>query len=1030
MDIPHHVVEQIRAGKVILFLGAGASWGATSPTPPTSPPSGKELGRLLSEKFLGGDSSDKPLPLIAEYCIDATDLRTVQNYIANIFNHFKPSAMQKSVADFRWAGLVTTNYDQIIEKAYAENGKRLQNPVPVLRNTDRIDYELRAPDAIPLLKLHGCISLADDLAHPFILTIDQYITHRKGREKLFSRFTEYAGEYSVVYVGYQIEDADIRAILLELTAPEMSRPMHYVVTPHPSDRDTKIWAGKRITTIPGTFDEFLTALQEKIPAGLRGFRSSAQRHPIEAKFTSHAAPSDDLLTFLANDATYVCAQMQSELPNAPAFFKGASYGWSSIAANFDAKRTLTDTVLSEVILVDESSRPQKTDFYLIKGYAGSGKTVILKRIAYDAAVIFEKIVLFLRPDSRLLINPIAELCNLIGERLYLFIDSVVRHAAEFETFLRLARSSKVALTIIVAERTNEWNVDGDSLSPMLDRDHQLRSLSLKEIDAFIVKLAQHQCLGMLATKTHDEQQQAFLSYADRQLLVALYEITSGKSFPDIVFDEYRGIVNDRARRVYLVVCALNRMNVPVRAGLVHRLTGVSFNNFKEHFFGPLESIVMTEEYKPALDMAYRARHPWVAQIVFERALPAEVDRFDLYISILRDIDIGYTPDRTAFRECIRARNLRDLFSDPLMVEEIFRVAEQASQDDGYLYQQHAIYEMKRPNGSLERAHELISRACKFLPRDRSITHTMSELELARASASRTEVEHDLHIEQARQYATKLTGANADSSHGYGTLVKVELGRFREVLESPLTADEEVTAAAKAVEQALSEGFQKFRNDEHLLTAEAEFSRLLLDEDRAVKALGRAIAKNAASPFVARSLSRLYKSQGNFEAARKTLQDALKVLPGDKWLNAALARLLDRHFPNEGNEAEACWRRSFTEGDTNYTSQFWFARRLYLNGKIDEALEKFSRLKLARVPRDIKVSVSGRIRENGCVKKFEGIIARLEDDYAWVTPYGQQRSIYFSCAGVDAGTWQGYRRGDTLIFGIGFNYMGPAATMRG
>ena len=79
---------------------------------------------------------------------------------------------------------------------------------------------------------------------------------------------------------------------------------------------------------------------------------------------------------------------------------------------------------------------------------------------------------------------------------------------------------------------------------------------------------------------------------------------------------------------------------------------------------------MTEEYKPALDMAYRARHPWVAQIVFERALPNEGDRFDLYISILRDIDIGYTPDRSAFRECIRARNLRELFSDPLMVGEM------------------------------------------------------------------------------------------------------------------------------------------------------------------------------------------------------------------------------------------------------------------------------------------------------------------------------------------------------------------------
>lgn len=72
MDIPHHLVEQIRAGKAILFLGAGASWGAISPTPPTSPPSGKELGRLLSEKFLGGDSTDKSLSLISEYCIGSS----------------------------------------------------------------------------------------------------------------------------------------------------------------------------------------------------------------------------------------------------------------------------------------------------------------------------------------------------------------------------------------------------------------------------------------------------------------------------------------------------------------------------------------------------------------------------------------------------------------------------------------------------------------------------------------------------------------------------------------------------------------------------------------------------------------------------------------------------------------------------------------------------------------------------------------------------------------------------------------------
>ena len=441
MDIPHHLVEQIRAGKAVLFLGAGASRGAASSTSPKEPPSGAELGRLLSAKFLGGDSSDRPLSLIGEYCVAESDLRTVQHYIAEIFNRFTPSAAQKSVAEFCWAALVTTNYDQIIEKAYAENTNRLQSPVPILRNSDRVDHELRAPDAVPLLKLHGCVSMVDEVAYPLILTIDQYITHAAGRERLFHRFTEWAGEYSVIYVGYQIEDSDIRAILLQLDKPDMSRPMQYVVTPNPSPRDQRIWAGKRITTIDGTFDQFMAELGTKIPKGVRGIKSTTHGHPIGARFATHAAPSGDLLTFLTNDVMYVHGGMPPEVPNPQAFFKGASYGWSSISANHDAKRSLTDTVLSEVILVDEANRPRATDFYLIKGYAGSGKTVLLKRIAYEAGITFDKVVLYLRSDARLLISPLAELCNLLGERLFVFVDGVARRSSEIAVRRRDADDS-------------------------------------------------------------------------------------------------------------------------------------------------------------------------------------------------------------------------------------------------------------------------------------------------------------------------------------------------------------------------------------------------------------------------------------------------------------------------------------------------------------------------------------------------------------------------------------------------------------
>jgi len=1030
MDIPHHLVEQIRAGKVVLFFGAGASMGATAATIPKAPPSGYQLGKLLSEKFLGGDSIDKPLSLISEYCIAESDLRTVQRFIADIFNRYTPSAAQMAIADFRWAALVTTNYDQIIEKAYAANTNRLQQPVPILRSIDRVDHELRAPDAVPLMKLHGCVTMVDETAYPLILTIDQYVNHAVGREKLFNRFTEYASEYSVVYIGYQIEDSDIRAILQQLQQPEMSRPMQYVVTPNPSARDVRIWANKKITTISGTFDQFMTELQGRIAKGLRGFKSTTHSHPIAARFVTRAEPSSDLVTFLTNDVMYVYSGMPLETANPQAFFKGSSYGWGSIAASHDAKRTLTDTVLTEVILADDSNRPRITDFYLVKGYGGSGKTVLLKRIAYETGITFEKVVLYLRSDARLPIGPIAELCSLLGERLFIFLDGAARRSSDVGAFLHAARSNKLPVTLIATERSNEWNVDGQELSPLLDGTHHLRSLSSAEIEALLGKLDEFKCLGVLASKTMDERREAFMSYADRQLLVALYEVTNGADFRDIVLDEYRNIANDRARRIYLFICALNRVNVPVRAGLVYRLTGVSFNDFKRDFFAPLDSIVLTEEHRSSLDMAYRARHPWIAQIVFERALPDEHDRFDLYMSVLKEIDVGYTSDRTAFRETIRAKNLKEQFSDPLMVEEIFRAAKAASPDDGYLFQQHAIYEMRRVNGNLNRASDLLSNARELLPHDRSITHTMSELDIARANTARTEIEKNMFLEKARQQAARLAGANADSSHGYVTLVKLAMGRLKAVLEKAEIDEADVTAATKQIEQALSEGLQRFRNDEYLLAAEAEFSGLLNDKDRARKALAKAIATNPASTFVAKALSRVQDAESDYAGARKTLSDGLRLLPGDKLLNGALARLLERRFPDQRDEAETSWRRSFTDGDTNYTSQFWYARRLYLNGKVDEAMDRFARLKLARLSFEVRATIAGRIRDQGAIKVFTGVITRLESDHAWVTPYGQQRAIYLHGSQVDAKIWQSYRQGDALRFGLGFNYMGPAVTLLG
>ena len=53
MEIPSFLLDQIREGRTVLVLGAGASREATS-SKGIQPPVGPELAQIIADKFLGG----------------------------------------------------------------------------------------------------------------------------------------------------------------------------------------------------------------------------------------------------------------------------------------------------------------------------------------------------------------------------------------------------------------------------------------------------------------------------------------------------------------------------------------------------------------------------------------------------------------------------------------------------------------------------------------------------------------------------------------------------------------------------------------------------------------------------------------------------------------------------------------------------------------------------------------------------------------------------------------------------------------
>ena len=1027
MHIPPNLIESVRGGKVILFLGAGASFGATS-AKGSKPQSSEELSKLLSEKFLGGADADQPLSIVAEYAINETDLITVQTYIRDLFIEFEPSEFHKLIPTFKWAGLATTNYDLIVERAYDATLSPIQEIVPFISNRDRVDSKLRNENTVPYIKLHGCISRWEDPNLPLILTIDQYITHRKNRNVLFQRLTDYGSEYPIVFVGHSLHDPDLRQILIELSDVNLSRPRFFIVTPNPTDLQVRSWESKKITTLSGSLRIFLKELNKQIKPAIRAVRLPEREHPIEEKFVSNESQlSANALGMLASSVLYLHPNLSTEYTKQSEFYSGYSYGWDAIQRKYDARRELEDTILSETIYLDDIDRPSFCDFYLIKGHAGSGKTIIMKRIAWDAMIDFDRLCLYCDTSNGIDSESIFEILEKTKERLFLFIDNASDHFPDIKYLVETARRQRLSLTIFTTSRTNEWNIESGSLNSLLDDVYEVLYLKPSEISILVEKLESQNSLGLLKDLSRDEQIAAFANKAGRQLLVALHEVTMGKPFEEIVFDEYKQILPNAAKLLYLTICTLNRLNIPVRAGTIKRIHKISFSEFKRNFFGPLESVVFSRKHS-VHDIAYFARHPWIAEIVFERGLTDVGKRYDLYIRLLKALDVGYDSDRAAFRSLIKARDLIKLFPDPNMIREIYRAVEQVIGDDPYYYQQRAIFEMRRDNPNFNKAYELLKTANRLAPYDRSISHSLAELELQRAEQSGSQVEKNRHLNAASEIASTLTGANAENSHGFHTRCKIALNRVGYQIEQSPDDDQITAEMVKNAEEIIQIALQRFPDDEYLLDAEAKLAEIIGANQKAMIALERAFDLNPISPYISRGLARLHERSGNFSKAREVLEKCLNVLQSNKkTVHAGLARLLTYYFPEEGGKAEYHWRRSFTDGDANYQNRFWYSRQLWINGKKDDARKIFFELRSARVDPDIKAKVRGIIVDSdGNPNEYRGRIKRLEYSYAFVSGEFSNEWIFLHSTNVDKITWSKLKLFSHIFFQLGFTYRGPAA----
>jgi hypothetical protein len=1028
VTIPAALTDAIKSKNVVLFVGAGFSHNSIHPKEKKAP-LGNELANLISTKFLGGRYEGYPLTFVSDLAISETGLYSVQAYIAEIFQDFSPNEKQTQYASLPWKAIFTTNYDYLIERSYEKNTKPIQDLSKVFRNTPEQQI-FKTANTVPYYKLHGCLSYINDAALPLILSADQYITHKLNRERLFSKLLELAMDYPILFVGYSIQDPNIRSILKEIEGLKDGRPRSYMVRPGLQEEEIRFWESKKITAIDIGHEDLIDRLLQRIsePERVLSVYVPAIEKPIFRKFQisfQDLKPTESLVNFLDIESEFVHASMSS--PNTPpqAFYKGFFQNWDPIIKNLDITRNEKDKILAQVILEDKYQSQNVPFFFLLKGYAGSGKSVLLKRMAWEAAVEFDKLCLFIRPNTTIRSEAIVELFNYVKERIYIFIDNALDNEKGIQYLIEKCEKEKVPVTIVSTERTNLWNEAGD-FSTYLTDEFTLAYLATNEIDSLIDKLEKHNSLGYLENKSKDQRRQEFAEKAGSVLLVALYEATGGKPFEEIILDEYHEIKTDQAKSLYLTVAILHRLGSEARAGLISRVHGINFSEFKQKLYKPLEYIVFDERNYIINDFVYKTRHQHIAEIIFETVLKTEQDRYDEYVRIMTYLDIDYKSDHAAFLAMTNARKLNEIFRDPIRIRNLYDIAESHRASDPKLLQQKGIFEMNAKGGSLVKARQLLQQAYDMLPKDSVICHSLSEVLIKQAEVSKNKIERNQLLIRSKQICDEMVRRYKDHAYSFHTLLKIAIIKLNDAID-----DDDanvIEGRIKEFESTLSAAKQQFPEHEFILSIESKFNEIIDDKPKAVELLAKAYNLNKATPYIALRYAKTL--------AKKSIPDAINVLrqtldlnPNEKDVNYMYARLLaltDSPYADILHH----YRRSFTVGDTRYKSQFWYARTLYLANELEQARKVFDSLGYVRVSPAQKLKPKGIYTVKNVAVVLYGTLIKKDVQYGFVRRDGIGDDVFVHRNFV-TDSWDAYKVGSRLSFNLAFGYRGPvgvAATL--
>jgi len=269
------LLAQIEGGQAILFLGAGTS-SACRARDGRHGLTGHGLAREIIAQLIGGDGPfpfpDHHVPTLMEaaeyYQSNHAGGRTaLDTFIQERLKGLQPTLGHFLIACFPWRAIVTTNYNTVVEDAWAEatNKGFAVNELVTIRTDKEILPEPGAQKYLNLFKPHGCVKSQLSPETRMVITSQDYAASDRIRKKMYKQIQNLAGSGNTIFVGYSLGDYTFRNMYYRLFLQLKEwRHRSYAVAPVDSPVvqkwRTKALSEMRTTLINSTFDSFMLRL--------------------------------------------------------------------------------------------------------------------------------------------------------------------------------------------------------------------------------------------------------------------------------------------------------------------------------------------------------------------------------------------------------------------------------------------------------------------------------------------------------------------------------------------------------------------------------------------------------------------------------------------------------------------------------------------------------------------------------------------------------------------------------------------------